>query len=119
MSFKKLKARLSIGARLKRIYLNGSLVALGALCSACAWADSTDDALSTLSTKLGSLGLSIYNIVKGPYAAIAVFVLLVVTGSKMGQTALSSIIMAVVGGAVFYAFAPELIWSIFGSGAVK
>ena len=104
---------------LKRVYLNTSLLGFGLLGSTYAWADKSDDALDTLNTKLDSFGLKIYNILKGPYAAIAVFILLVVMGSKMGQTTLSSIIMAVIGGAVFYAFAPELIWSIFGNGSAS
>lgn len=101
---------------LKRRYLKTTVMATSYLYAMASWAGTTDDAMDTLSNNLDALGLKVYTILKGPYAALALFVLMIVVGSKLGQMSMSTIVIMIIAAAVFYAYAPELIWSIFGSG---
>lgn len=81
----------------------------------CSYANSAEnDALGKLSSSLTGLGSKIHDLLKGPYAMVAVFALFVMLGTKMGASPLSAICLSLVGGAIFYAIGPDLVYAIFG-----
>lgn len=79
-------------------------------------AKDSSEVMGKLNTGLTQLGSQMHDIISGPVAAIIALVLIVVASFKMGATALHAVIIGVVGGVLYLAVAPQLVWTIFGSG---
>ena len=99
-----------------RILSRGTLLLALTTSRAVSAGRDTSEVMGKLNSGLTQLGSQMHDIISGPVAAIIALVLIVLASFKMGATALHAVIIGVVGGILYLAIAPQLVWTIFGSG---